>query len=113
MVNVADQEKDPGSVLHFYRKLIALRKSEEWKNVFVYGEFLPLFEEDESLFAYARTDGEKKAVILANFGKEEMAVKLSENLGKVLLANMYRPQQINAREVVLEPCEVLVCQVCE
>ena len=113
MVNVADQEKDPGSVLHFYRKLIALRKSEEWKNVFVYGEFLPLFEEDESLFAYARTDGEKKAVILANFGKEEMTVKLSENLGKVLLANMYRPQQINAREVVLEPCEVVVCQVCE
>ena len=42
-----------------------------------------------------------------------MTVKLSENLGKVLLANMYRPQQINAREVVLEPCEVLVCQVCE
>ena len=45
------------------------------------------FEEDESLFAYARTDGEKKAVILANFGKEEMTVKFSENLGKVLLAN--------------------------
>ena len=69
----------------------------------VWRVFFRFFEEDESLFAYARTDGEKKAVILANFGKEEMTVKFSENLGKVLLANMYRPQQINAREVVLEP----------
>ena len=40
-INVKDQEKNAGSVLSFYKKLTALRKSEEYKETVVYGEFVP------------------------------------------------------------------------
>ncbi|MFR5703719.1 MAG: hypothetical protein ACLUD0_18900 [Eubacterium ramulus] len=41
-VNVEAQEQDPDSVLNYYRKLVALRKSDELKEVFTYMEnFLP------------------------------------------------------------------------
>lgn len=110
-INVEDQEKDPGSVLWFYRKLISLRKSEEWKDVFVYGDFVPLLEEDENIFAYERTDGKKKAVILANFGKEAAGVKMKGKLKKILLSNMCPPKTVGTREVILKSCEVLVGQM--
>jgi len=38
-VNVEAQEQDPDSVLNYYRKLVALRKSDELKEVFTYGKF--------------------------------------------------------------------------
>ena len=43
-VNVEAQEQDPDSVLNYYRKLVALRKSDELKEVFTHGEFLPEYE---------------------------------------------------------------------
>lgn len=36
-INVAAQEKDPSSVLNYYRRLAALRKSDEFKELFTYG----------------------------------------------------------------------------
>ena len=42
-INVKDQEKNAGSVLSFYKKLTVLRKSEEYKETVVYGEFVPIW----------------------------------------------------------------------
>ena len=39
-INVAVQENDPDSVLNYYRRLVALRKSAAYKEVFTYGEFI-------------------------------------------------------------------------
>ena len=48
-VNVALQEKQENSILNYYRKLIALRKSPEYREVFTYGGFEPLLEERENI----------------------------------------------------------------
>ena len=43
-INVKNQEADAHSVLNYYRKLIALRKSDEYKSLFTYGEFVPVYD---------------------------------------------------------------------
>lgn len=110
-INVEDQEKDPNSVLNYYKRLIRLRKDSEWKEVFVYGNFLPMYEKDEQIFAYARKAGEKTAVVLANFGEKEMVVELDKKIRKVLLSNQDKMAGIDENKVILKPCEVVVVSI--
>lgn len=51
-INARAQTKDPGSVFHYYKKLIALRKETP---VMVYGKYEQLLEDSEELFVYTRT----------------------------------------------------------
>ena len=63
-INAEAQLADPDSVFHYYKKLIALRRSSKWTNVIVYGSYALLAPEDTSVFAYTREkDGEKLLVI--------------------------------------------------
>lgn len=89
-INVADQEKDEDSVLNFYRKLIALRKSDEYRETFTYGRFEPEFEAEEGIFAYYRVDGEsgRRVLVAANFGREQKTLNIPEaSVERVLLMN--------------------------
>ena len=111
-INVKDQQGDKNSVLSYYKKLIALRKSPEWKDVFVYGEFVPEFEESDNVFAYWRISGEKKALIVANFGMEKETLKLSACAKEILLCNRERAGNLKIKDCIeLEPSEVLVLRM--
>lgn len=63
-VNVEAAEKDPKSLLNFYRKLIALRK--EYKDTAIYGKFEIHLKKNKYLFVYDKIaeDGAKLTVIL-------------------------------------------------
>ncbi len=63
-INAKEEMGDPDSIWHFYQKLIRLRKE---YSVFVDGKFELLLAEDEKIFAYTRTDGEKQMLVCANF----------------------------------------------
>lgn len=111
-INVEAQQKDDNSVLAYYKKLIALRKSADWKEVFVYGDFLPIFENNENVFAFCRVSGDKKAMILANFGRDEETLALPMRCRELLLSNGKHWTVINNKKTVtLESCEVLVLSV--
>lgn len=111
-INVKAQQGDKNSVLSYYKKLIALRKSPEWKDVFVYGEFVPEFEESDNVFAYWHISGEKKALILANFGMEKETLKLSACAKEILLCNRERAGNLKVKDCIeLEPSEVLVLRM--
>ena len=51
-INAAKQVGDPDSVYSFYRRLLALRKSDK---TFVYGHYALLLPDDEEIYAYTRT----------------------------------------------------------
>lgn len=87
-INVEDQLKDEDSVLHFYKKLIALRKSEAYRETLIFGRFVPAFEADEDVFAFYReSESGDRIFIAANFGKEEKMLTLPEKNYAVLLTN--------------------------
>lgn len=81
-VNVEAQEQDPDSVLNYYRKLVALRKSDELKEVFTYGEFLPEYENVDGVMAFYRKDESKCILVAANFGKDAATIKLKSEIEK-------------------------------
>lgn len=115
-INVESQEAQPDSVLNYYRKLTALRKSKEYKEVFTYGEFVPEYEATESVMAYYRVDSEKRMLIAANFGKTPVELELKYPVKRVLLSNQegtsagsgQKPEHV----LELESCEVIVLE-CE
>ncbi|MFC3799652.1 alpha-glucosidase [Cohnella sp. GCM10012308] len=63
-INAERALEDPDSVLAYYRRLLALRKAHP---VIVYGEFEPVAEADESVFAYTRRLGDDRLLVVLNF----------------------------------------------
>lgn len=86
-INAKEQMNRKDSVFHFYRNLIALRKSEEYGETVVYGTCEPAFEEQKNLMAYFRRGKEKTILVMGNFQKERQSVRLSEKIKKVLINN--------------------------
>ena len=87
-INVAEQQGREDSVLNYYKRLIALRKSPEWAEVFTYGRFVPVLEDEEKIFAYERRGEDRSALVIANFGLSDRAVTLPSGTGnRVLLSN--------------------------
>lgn len=66
-INVAAQEKDPGSVLNYYRYLVGLRKRED---VICQGDYCEILPERLDIVAYSRNDGRRKLTVVANFTGE-------------------------------------------
>ena len=111
-INVEDQQNNPDSVLNYYRKLIALRKSDEFKNVFTYGEFIPEYEEMDHIQAFYRKDAAKCILVAANFGTDAASIELKGNVKRVLMSNQkdetvdYTKNRLN-----LKSCEVVVLEM--
>lgn len=86
-INVESQIEKEDSVFSFYRKLIALRKNPEYKNVMVYGTFKSYAVPEKNLMVYLREDGEKKLLVAANYQSKPQSMTLPMPVTKVLLAN--------------------------
>ena len=111
-VNVEAQEQDPDSVLNYYRKLVALRKSDELKEVFTYGEFLPEYENVDGIMAFYRKDESKCILVAANFGKDAATIKLKSGIKKVWLSNRAEEMaDCEADTLNLRSCEVVVLEL--
>jgi oligo-1,6-glucosidase len=67
-INVAKAVKDPDSIFHYYRKLIALRKQHE---VIIYGKYELLLPLDTEIYAYTRTLEDSKLLVILNFFERE------------------------------------------
>ena len=108
VINAESQEKQEDSVLNYYRKMTALRKSPEYKEVLTYGEFVPAYEETDTVMAYYRVDGEKRIMIAGNFGQDKVELQSEHNVKGVLLSNQGKTQVEKVLE--LESCEVIVLE---
>lgn len=115
-INVAQQEQDKNSVLNYYRKLIALRKSDAYQEVFTYGSFIPAYADSENVMAYYRADEKKRILVAANFGKEALELPLDYAVKSILLSNQTnKPAETTwktGEQLKLESCEVIVLE-CE
>ena len=107
-INVKSQEKDADSVLNYYRKLVKVRKSPEYKEVFTYGQFEPAYEDTDSIMAYYRFDGEKRVLVVANFGKEAVELELQYPVKNIILSN--RDRKKAERTLQLDSLEVIVLE---
>ena len=72
-INAAACLADPDSVLHYYKKLVALRKQYP---VIQVGEYAPLMTGSPDVYAYTRTLGDETLVVVCNFCARPAAVTL-------------------------------------
>ncbi|WP_271813488.1 alpha-glucosidase [Clostridium beijerinckii] len=110
VINANSQIKDEESVFNFYKKLINLRKSEEFKDAIVYGEFVPTLEEYDNLFAFYRQGESKKLMILANYQKEEQIIELGKQYVKVLINNCEEIKK-DKNKIILQGYQVVILEV--
>ena len=98
-------------MLHYYRRLLALRKSSEYKETFTYGTFIPAYENTETIMAYYRSTAEQRILVAANFGKETVSLHLEYDVKKVLLSNAVSDNVCAAENILkLNSCEVVVLE---
>ncbi|MDQ6595898.1 glycoside hydrolase family 13 protein [Bacillus salipaludis] len=111
-INVADQEKNPDSVLSFYKKMIRLKKANE---VFTYGMYNLLLAEDPQIYAYTRTLSQDRVIVLANLS--ERPASIGEGNGIVfdyknlLLKNYEIEKHEPSERITLKPYETRVYRV--
>ncbi len=74
-VNVQEQEKDPASLLTFYRRLLRVRKTTP---ALVEGDYRPVHETDQEVLAFLRSTSEQKVLVLLNFSEKQLSMDFSD-----------------------------------
>ena len=74
-INAEAAAADPDSVLHHYRRLIALRHDEP---VVAHGRFAMLLPQDERVYAFTRTLDDVELLVLGNFSADDVTVDLPD-----------------------------------
>ncbi|MEH7234621.1 glycoside hydrolase family 13 protein [Bacillus sp. JJ1562] len=104
-INVEKQLADKGSVLHFYKKMIALKKNNK---VFTYGVYDLLLEEDPQLYVYTRTLGDEKVIVITNLSTDTAVCRVPKREFKhdgLMLANYHVEAHESTDEIQLRPYE--------
>ncbi|HJV31570.1 MAG TPA: alpha-glucosidase [Bacillales bacterium] len=111
-INVELQQKEENSVLNFYKKMIALKKANE---IFTYGRYDLVLEEDPQIFAYTRTLKGEKVIVMANLSDRQVNVKnglgFSYKYHQLLLNNYLVMEHAPLSELTLKPFEARVYRV--
>ena len=82
---VGDATEDPDSILHHYRKLIALRKGND---ILKYGDFEMLHPSHEKLFIYRREYGADSVIVCCNFSNEQITLP-QDISGTIILGSLH------------------------
>ena len=70
-INAEDEDKDPDSVLNWYRKLLAFRKNSD---VLLQGTYREILSESEEVFGFVREYDGQEVITLANFSGRAVSV---------------------------------------
>ncbi|HSH36867.1 alpha,alpha-phosphotrehalase [Schnuerera sp.] len=112
-INVEKALKDKDSIFYHYKELIRLRKE---YNIISHGSFIPLYEEDDQIFAYMRSYEGERLLVINNFYKEETIFELSKKIDlegskiKILISN-YKDSSEDIKKLKLRPYESIVYHI--
>ena len=111
-INLEAEKADPDSVFHHYKKLSALRKSEEYKDALVYGDLIPYLPEQKNLIAYFRKGETHTMLILSNFQNAQRMVPLPSPVKQVVCNNL-SDAAIQNDEIMLGGYQSVVLELSE
>ena len=105
-INAHKRTSDATSAFHYWRTVLAVRK--EYKDIFVYGDFALVDEENDKVFAYRRTaENGDVAMVICNFSTNTVTWKFSGSIHRVVIGS--RPlSDFDGGQVELNPCEGLL-----
>lgn len=102
-INVEDALKDPDSIYYFYKKLIRLRKTYK---IISEGMYVPMLEEDDSLYAFKRTYENEELIVINNFYDRTKTVTIDSIEDYEVLISNYKIDKLT-KELVIRPYETI------
>jgi len=105
-INAAAEVKDPDSTYHYFRRMLEFRGKTK---AFAYGTYEDLDPKNEKVFAYTRTLGKEKYLVVLNFSSEETAYGLPGGMkaGKLQVSNLGQAEE-GTNALKLRPWEARV-----
>ncbi|WBL17686.1 glycoside hydrolase family 13 protein [Sutcliffiella sp. NC1] len=93
-INAKQALADSNSIFYYYQKLIKLRKEHD---IIVYGTYDLVAEEHEAIYAYTRTLGDEKLLVVCNFYGDEAVFNgnYSFDNAELLISNYEGNENIN------------------
>ncbi|MFA9560246.1 alpha-glucosidase [Evansella sp. AB-rgal1] len=111
-INVEQAKKDPNSIYYYYKKLIKLRKEND---VLIYGDYDLVLERNNKIYAYTRTWGEDKILVVTNLFGEKARLSFPTNLKgftkELLLSNYNVNDDDTKSRMMLQPYEARVYRI--
>ena len=111
-INVEDQEKDPNSILNYYRKLTALYRHPLYGNTIRFGDMIPAYRDRENIIAFERR-GDKRLLVVSNFQNRQATLELPAPIKTVILNNVAGLFQEGDQVLELAPYQTVVLELVE
>ena len=111
-INVEDQEKDPNSILNYYRQLTALYRHPLYGNTIRFGDLIPAYRERENIIAFERR-GDKRLLVISNFQNRQATLELPAPIKTVVLNNTAGLFQEGDQVLELAPYQTVVLELAE
>ena len=111
-INVEDQEKDPDSILNYYRQLTALYRHPLYGNTIRFGDMIPAYRDRENIIAFERR-GDKRLLVISNFQNRQATLELTAPIKTVVLNNTAGLFQEGDQVLELAPYQTVVLELVE
>ena len=111
-INVEDQEKDPNSILNYYRQLTALYRHPLYGNTIRFGDMIPAYRDRENIIAFERR-GDKRLLVVSNFQNRQATLELPAPIKNVVLNNTAGLFQEGDQVLELAPYQTVVLELVE
>ncbi|MEY3500543.1 MAG: hypothetical protein RL308_2212 [Bacteroidota bacterium] len=108
MINAEAQEKDPNSVLNYFRKMVQLRKDNP---VITQGSYTLLDRDNPNVFVFLRELDGKKIMVALNFTSKTTYFKTEIDLSKTKLISTNYKEANFPIENSLRPFEALIIEI--
>ncbi len=114
-INVRDQERNPASLLNYYKLLLKVRKHTP---ALIEGEYIPLHNTSKDYFTFLRKSEGQTVLVILNFSELPVVLDFSsdkeitgQNL-RILFSSAERSLTTkSSRELTISPFEVLIADV--
>ncbi|RAN57137.1 glucohydrolase [Dolosigranulum pigrum] len=101
-INVAESLKDPNSIYHFYKEMIALRRDNE---ALIYGSYELVLPLHKQVYAYKRQGDSETYLVVVNVFNDSAEVDLTPfDLKELVLTNYEVPNSLE-KDIQLRPYE--------
>ena len=110
LINAQIERHNENSIFHYYRQLIALRKSEQFGDVITYGHYQELDPTDTDIYAYQRSYNGITVLIICNFTSEIKKRTYKGKIKQMILGN-YDMNIQSLESLTLNPYQAMILDI--
>ncbi len=111
-INAAVEEKDPNSVLNYFKRMVVLRKQSP---ALIYGAYKLYDASNPHIYCYTRIEGKEKLLVVLNFSKDAInyivPAEIKYQFLKPLINNYAENNLITSRQIGLKPYQAIVLSI--